>query len=330
MSRRQKQVLVLTAIIILVGLAFLIRGLNKDRSSNNNTPVNNPVKIGYLNIVACIPLLIAKDEGIFDRNGLNVELVEFKTGNEVATAAITGQIDVIGGAATNAVLDSSVESKKGFKIFLINNYIRRDKQDQSSDFLLGQPEIKSVQELRGKKVAIYPGSVGRAFASLVFPKYGLKPEDLELVELGPAQWQAAMAARQVDAVTALEPFATTILESMNTSILISGYYSSIMKRVPASGSWFIDGKLSHEQEGKVFSSMREAAQIINNDRSKAVNVLINRMKMPTNLAEKVRLLEWASSEDEGVEKELIEYLDILQSNGVVRFKGDPGTWIWHQ
>jgi len=324
MSPKQKRILLVAIAIIVIGtmVGLWVRYINKP-----TTPPTT-IKIGYLNIVAGLPLLVAQEEGIFKRRGLNVELVEFKTGNEVATAAVTGQIDVIGGAATNAVLDASAESKKGLKIFLINNYIRRDDPNKSSDFLLGQPGIRSVQELRGQKVAIYPGSVGRIFAELVFPKYGLQPQDLQLVELPAAQQQAALASKQVQAVTALEPFATSIIEAVHPSILISGYYSEVMKRVPASGSWFVDGRLPHETERELVEAFQEAVSLIQQDRSKVNQILVGKMAVNPDQAGKVRLLEWTMSGDAGAREELIQYFDILRSRNVTRFEGTPDVWIW--
>lgn len=318
-------ILALLLLLVVAGVVAYVSTYDNKSDVRKNYSV---VRIGFLNIMAGLPLLVAVDQELFQKHGFKAELFEFKTGNEVATAAISGQIDVIGGAATNAVLDAAAESGKRMEIFVSNNYIRRDEPGASSDFLLSRKDIASVSELTGKRVAIYPGSVGRAFPQLVFPRLGIDPGQITFVEVAPQQWESALVGGSVDAVTALEPFATNMMRKHELNILIDGYYAEVMKKVPASGSWFIAGRLGVEDEERLVAVFEEAIQIIEARRDIVNDILVERQGMLPDVAPQVRLLDWSSVRQQGAVERLREYRGILDKAGVTRSTPANEDWIW--
>jgi sulfonate transport system substrate-binding protein len=67
--------------------------------------------------------------------------------------------------------------------------------------------IKSVSDLRGKKVASQFGAGSDyTFRTKVLPKFGLKPEDLQLVNAKYGDHVATLASGSVDAFVGTEPF----------------------------------------------------------------------------------------------------------------------------
>jgi len=187
------------AVVLTIASVVFVR----TKKTNDASQGSSALRVGYLNIVACLPVLVAADEGLFAKNGLRVQLIELKTGNEVATAAITHRIDVIGGAAVNAVLDAMQASGAECQIFMANEYTLPLGDRPATDILVARKEIKSTLELSGKTIRIYPGSVGRAFAKAVLPKLGLSLDSVKLVEIPAVQMLAALKTGSVDAITAL-------------------------------------------------------------------------------------------------------------------------------
>lgn len=308
------------AVVLALGAYWVVKGANSGQQPART------IRVGYLNIMAGIPLLAAQHGGMFEKAGLKVELVEFKTGNEVATAAVSGEIDVIGGAATNAVLDAAATSKKNFKIFLANEYTVPVDGRPSTDLLISRKGIAGIGDLAGKTVGIYPGSVGRVFASVVFPKLGLALDQFKLVEIPATQMLTALKSGAVDAVTALEPQATIILSSGDFNVLVDGYYGQVMPRVPASGSWFVPDRLSRSEEVAFAEVLFQAASLVQGDRSIAEKLLVERQSVPADLAKKTRLLLWSPVVDQAARRRLEEYLAFMKANGLTSFNG--GEWIW--
>ena len=307
--------------VLLISISILLVSCGDTERSENRT-----IKIGYLAIAATTPLFVAVEEGVFDEYGISVELIEFRTSNEIAVAAAAGHIDFIGIGATNAVIDVMNESNAIFELFLVNAYVKRP-NNQSSDFLLASKDITSFEQLSGKTIAFMPGSIGRVFAAEIFPANGIELEDINYVEISPPQWLPAMMSGRVDAVTALEPFGTMIMSELDVNVLIDGYYAEVMPRVPVSGAWFIDGALSEEEEEKIINVYKDVLSIVEGDRSIAQAALTKNTSIPEQYIEDIRLNYWYIIEDEGDRKSAIDFAELFAKNGGINRVPDK-EWLW--
>ncbi|MBI4322269.1 MAG: ABC transporter substrate-binding protein [Chloroflexi bacterium] len=138
------------------------------------------MKVAYSAISAAqAPLWVAKDKGLFDKYGLDVELAYIATGTTVVQAMVAGDISVAhlgGGNVINAVLGGAdlVAIAGATNVLIYGMY--------------GQPNIARVEDLKGKAVAITRfGSVTDFAARYTLQKYGLQPEkDVTLVQVGGA------------------------------------------------------------------------------------------------------------------------------------------------
>ena len=152
---------------------------------------------------------IADAKGYFRELGIEVEIKEFESGNDMLPALATGQIDVAGGITGsnlfNAVvrgLDIRMVADKGTNIpgsSYFNLMVRKDLVDQ----------IKEYSDLAGKKIGV--------FAVGAFPQYlvtkaleygGLTVDDVEWVTLGPPDLNVAFANKSIDAALQIEPLVT--------------------------------------------------------------------------------------------------------------------------
>jgi len=70
--------------------------------------------------------------------------------------------------------------------------------------------VKNVGELKGKKVAVTVGSVGHHFLFLLLQQNGLKPSDIQVVNLLPPDIKQAIEQKNVDAAVTWDPFLTII------------------------------------------------------------------------------------------------------------------------
>lgn len=287
-----------------------------------------PLKAGYVKVLAALPFMYAHDAGLFKEGGLSLEVVEFANSNDVALAGVSGSVDFVGAGATNASLDAMTAANKVMQMFTSNDYVKRPNL-QSTDFLLALPEFTSPEALKGKTIAFFPGSFGKMFARLILPKIGLSVDDVKYVEMQPPQWLAALQSGSVQAVTALEPVATKIMESMKVNVLVDGYYATVMQNVPASGSWFRQGHLDRETETKVHAAMAKAIEILASDRNAANAAISKLFGLDSKIAEKVRLLDWHSTTEPAARQSLIDYASLLEEQkGIARPAPVNNSWIW--
>ena len=102
------------------------------------------IKVGYLHTLAVDgQIWLAESKGLWKKNGLDLEFIQFQTGLEVFQAMTGGSIDVL---STGAVVSNFPARGQG-KVFLINDV------EFATAQLWVHPEIKSFADLKGKKSA---------------------------------------------------------------------------------------------------------------------------------------------------------------------------------
>jgi NitT/TauT family transport system substrate-binding protein len=104
------------------------------------------VKLGYLPVTGHAKFFVAKEEGLFKDEGLNVELFEFTNSADGISAVLAGRLDV-GAFGTSAPL---VHYGRGAELKVIGGIMGEDA------YLVTRPEladqINGIADLKGKKV----------------------------------------------------------------------------------------------------------------------------------------------------------------------------------
>nr|VFK42813.1 MAG: ABC-type nitrate/sulfonate/bicarbonate transport system, substrate-binding protein [Candidatus Kentron sp. TC] len=314
------------AVIILVW-ALLPKSPDTDYADEGE-PRTRPatqLKIGYVTIAGALPLFVAEKYGYFREAGFETELVRFKSSNEIAIAAATNKIDLVGICATNAVLDAAVASSTRFGAFLLNGYTKPSETEQATDYLLARKGI-TLEQLKGKRIAFFPGSISRVFANLIFPRLGLAVEDVEYIEMSPPNWISAMETGVVDAVTAVEPFAQMLRDRGRVDVLVEGYYAQVMPNVPLSGAWFVAGRLPADAEARIYSAFGRALDLIQSDRERALRAFSDFTKISPDVYRRIGLNRWRLIEDDEARESIRRFVAILLESGELRKA--PASYLW--
>lgn len=105
-----------------------------------------PVRVAYSAISGAMgPLWVAHDLGIFNRYGLDVQLLYIGGGSVVTQALLSGDVQFVRLGA-NAVVQASL---RGAELKMIANTINR-----LVFSLMSRPEITSPSDLKGKKIGV--------------------------------------------------------------------------------------------------------------------------------------------------------------------------------
>jgi len=171
------------------------------------------LSVGYSAISGdALPAWIAKDAGIFEKNGLDVQLVFFTGGTTAVMALVSTDTPIAqlaGAAVINSVMAGSDAALVVGGVTSLNYY------------LLGRPEIKTAEQLRGGSVAISRfGSSSDFIARYALQKVGLTPgKDVTIVQIGSttARVDAALTGR-VQA-TVVNPPASIIAQKRGMTVL---------------------------------------------------------------------------------------------------------------
>jgi NitT/TauT family transport system substrate-binding protein len=154
------------------------------------------LNVGYSAVSADqLPAWVAKETGIFTRNGLDVQLIFFTGGTTAILALVSGDVpitQVSGPGLVNSALAGSDAVFVAAGIISLN-YV-----------LMGKPGIKTAEQLRGGTLAISRfGSATDSIARFALRRIGLTPgKDVTIVQVGsgPERLSAVLTGRVTAAV----------------------------------------------------------------------------------------------------------------------------------
>jgi len=138
------------------------------------------LNVSYASVTGSrIPLWIAKDAGLFEKYGLNVNLVVIAAGNAAIGALANGDVEILGAPGTTTM----VSTAKGLPFAIVGTF------GPSAWKLAAIPSIASAQDLRGKTVGISrPGTTVDFATRRALLKLGFTPgKDVNILATGLAE-----------------------------------------------------------------------------------------------------------------------------------------------
>lgn len=166
------------------------------------------IAIGGASCLCYLPTVLAKQLGMYEKHGLDAELINFKGGSVALTAVLGGSADVVSGYYDHCVnLKGKNKDMKSVVIY-----------DQFPGLVLvvspkQTASITSIKDLAGKKVGVSaPGSSTDFFLKYLLRKEGVDPSKVAVIGVGLDDTAvAAQEQGQVDAAVMLDP-AVTLLQ----------------------------------------------------------------------------------------------------------------------
>ncbi|BDZ64103.1 aliphatic sulfonate ABC transporter substrate-binding protein [Agromyces mangrovi Wang et al. 2018] len=190
-------------------VALALTGCASNASSGDDTASGDEmetitVNFGYIPDFNGTSLLaIAEDQGYWEKYGLEVETPSFTNGPLQIQALGTGDLD-FGYIGPGAFwLPASGEAK----IVAMNTL-------GQSDRVVGQPGNDTIEDLRGKTVAVPEGTSGDMILTLALEQAGMTKDDVELVPMEPSAIVSALASGQVEGAGFWYPALATVKEQV--------------------------------------------------------------------------------------------------------------------
>ncbi|HYD94388.1 MAG TPA: ABC transporter substrate-binding protein [Noviherbaspirillum sp.] len=159
-------------------------------------------KVGYLRVMDDAQAIVAQEAGLYKKHGLDVELVEFKSGTDLIKAIVGGQLDsgVLG--FTNAVAWAS----KGADLKVVSGA----QHGYHAIVAREDANIKTVADLKGKTLASQAegSTADTVLKGVVLKQAGLKPDDVNVMGVSPQVAVQSLIGKRVDAAFLFEPQAS--------------------------------------------------------------------------------------------------------------------------
>jgi NitT/TauT family transport system substrate-binding protein len=181
--------------VLLIGSAYSVT------ADTNSTPL----KIAYLPNACNSETFIALDQGIFDKNGVKVELYPFTNSGEAHTALVAGKVDLAGAGASAPL---TFIAKGADEVLLgglgdIGGAALITKKERASEF-------SDLKGLVGKKLGVVRAATGDIVYRGALTDAGIDwKKDLTIVELeSPTAVNEAVKSGKVDAGITWTPYST--------------------------------------------------------------------------------------------------------------------------
>ena len=157
-----------------------------------------------------IPYL-AKEKELFE--GINVELKRIDDAAAINAGMIRGDIDACFTSVDSFVLAASqgVEAKA----------VLMSDESRGADGIVVKPEILTVADLKGKKVAANLGWPGHFFLLYNLKKEGVRFVDVPITNMDADKAGAAFVSGNLDAAVTWEPWLSKATSAQNGKILVS-------------------------------------------------------------------------------------------------------------
>jgi ABC-type nitrate/sulfonate/bicarbonate transport system substrate-binding protein len=225
--------------------------------------------------ITALPLLAARDWGIFPANGLDMEIILMNSAL-VPPALVQGDIDYqagVGPASVNATLSGFPTRAIWFS------------SDKISYWLMGRAPYKTLESLKGKKIAItgLGGTIHVAYL-MTLEKLGINPKDYVLVSIPGQQIQLlySLDSGYVDAAILSPPVTFGAQKKGFNKLLDIGAMVEM-----AGGGLTALAKTIQERPAetkRVIRSLQLAKDEIRKSKAKTVDLIIRILKMDKEAA----------------------------------------------
>ena len=205
--------------------------------------------------VGTIPgIKTAIDEGLFQRDGLKVEIVTLSGGPNILTATVGGAIDI--GYSDMFAWVGALQN--GFALELIQPAVLRNK----TDYMIAGPKsgVKTPADLRGKKIGVAAHVQAKLRLALYLEKFGLTIADVRPITMNQRDTiGAALSTGQIDAAIAPDPDVALWQQQYGVYILDGRPWLQIPERTATAGFFVTNAWLAAHRDIAI-AFVRDARQ----------------------------------------------------------------------
>ncbi|MEU9910861.1 ABC transporter substrate-binding protein [Streptomyces sp. NPDC051001] len=305
-----------------IALALALTACGDDSDSTSSDGDRRTVTVAALPLVDCAMLYIARDRGLFEKEGLDVRVQQIQQSLQALPALSKGQIDMV--ASANYVTYFQAHDKGTLDIRIVAEAIRA--APKMMDVLVPKDsDIKSVADLTGRKLAV---NVLNNVQSLTFNEILAEqgaPGEPVYRQIPFPQMGAALDKGQVDAVHAVEPYDSAIQDELGARILVDGA-SAPVESIPLSG-YLTTGKYASGNADALAAfqrALKAAVKIAEADPEAVREVLPTYTKVTEKQADSIDLPVFPATMDAA---QIARLTELMKKQGMLSKPIDPATLL---
>ncbi|WP_421413317.1 ABC transporter substrate-binding protein [Agrobacterium tumefaciens] len=281
------------------------------------------VTIGMSGWTGFAPLTLAKQAGIFEKNGLKVDIKKIPQASRHLALA-SGDIQC---AATTVEtwIAWNANGVKSTQIFQMD-------KSHGADGIAVRSDVAKVSDLKGKTVAASaPGTSPYFFLAWILKENGLTLKDVKVVNLEPGPAAQAFVAGQNEAAMTYEPYLSTVRASPDKGKILATTldYPAVMDTFGCTPDFL---KANPQAAKALADSYFQALELIKTDPAKSYETMGADVKQTGEaFAASAKFLEW---QDKAANQKFFDgefktfsekSADLLLEIGVIKSKPDLST-----
>lgn len=238
---------------------------------------SGPVRFGYQKST-----IILKSKGAIDKRlkaeGVEVEWKEFPAGPPLLEALNAGAIDIGPVGESPPIFAQAAGADLIYAASIVPN-------PKGSGVLVQQDSpIKTVSDLKGKKVAFAKGSSANLLIVQLLEKAGLKYSDIQPVYLPPADARAAFVQGNADAWVIWDPFYAAGETGIKSRVIADG------TGVNKIGGYYITSRKFTTERPKILKAILEEVRDLEDwsakNRDEVASILVDALKLDATAVKK--------------------------------------------
>jgi len=245
------------------------------------------IQIGCTPTGDCASAMVAVDEGIFKKHGLDVEMTRVALNSTIPAAILSNSIQI--GGPTSTVFLQAVDGGLDLVAVAGASTMNKTANDAVAAFVRNGVEITQPKDFVGKKIGA-PG-LG-AFLHVLFCRWliekNVDPKSVNFVEVTFPTMNDVLKSGTVDGVLTAEPFIAR-MTAAGTGTVAARYATDLARTEPiifyaASRDW---AEKNPDTVKRFREAIAEGAAIVNADREKASASIAKFTKQPLELVSMV-------------------------------------------
>jgi len=270
------------------------------------------------NLVHIVPW-VAKEQGFFTDEGLDVEITTFEGGIYVIRNVVSGALDA--GAGVGASVAVSVAKKAGIKAIY-------GSAPRFASTMTVRSNIKTLQDLKGKKIGVQEiGGFADVLSRMVLAKAGIKPEEVTFIPIASADVPPLLAGAIDTAVLHVDQLMMARQKDPSFHALVKFWelepnqlfnvFVAQEKKLAAEPAKF----------QALVRALAKANRFMYSNKARTVEIAVKYAKIPRDVAEPaydelVKGKVWA--QNDGLPRAKVEYtIDRMVQVGNIKSEGRP-------
>lgn len=191
-----------------------------EAEATGGPPERGHLDVGLLPLIDVAPIYIALEEGLFEREGLDIEIVPVQGGAAAIPAMLAGELDIAFGAIPSTLSGSA----NGLDLRLVAEQNRASPGFSDLSTLPGSGLAGDPSALEGKRLALNTfANVAELTARSVVEADDGDFSQIDIVEVPFPEMIPMLERGELDAAFLVEPFTTIAKQSLGAESIIDPY-----------------------------------------------------------------------------------------------------------